>query len=113
MEVWVIDDEQPILSMITAAMQLDGHHVRTFLAASAAIEAAYAPSPVPDLLLLDWFLGGAAGAATVSRLRELLETTKLVVMSGDPHSKSEIPNGIGWLSKPFRLAELRQLTQKA
>ena len=107
-EVWIVDDDPAILSLVTVALERFGADVRKFSTVSAVIDA-LASGSSPDVCLADWTMADGP----ILRAVPLMPNTRVVVMSGNPAAETGLPEQVEWLSKPFRLAELSRLVETA
>lgn len=105
-----MDDEPAILNLISAALRHKGHDIRAFSSPEQALAEAEQSPNIPQVMFVDWVLGSFAGLELIETLQERMEQTGFVLMSGDPAGKRELPDGVQWLSKPFRLEELYRFT---
>jgi DNA-binding response OmpR family regulator len=104
----VVEDDPDIGPQLVHAMRVQGYEAH--LAADAAGAQLLAAEHLPDLVLLDLGLPDLDGVELCRRLRALLPSAVLVVLTA---RDSEIDVVIGldagaddYLTKPFRLAEL-------
>lgn len=109
MSIWVVDDDEAILVLLTRALERDGHSVRTFSSVVAALQAlgdGARPEALPEICLMDWTLrdGSAMDVANV-----MPKSVKLVIMSGDPDVKFQLKHGMEWIEKPFQLSHLSRV----
>lgn len=107
----MIDDEEAVLAMLGAAIEYCGHAAAAFrepAAAEAALTAGEAP---PDVVIVDWTLGGRPALPWIQTWRARLAEARWVVVSGDPAVRAALPEGVEWLGKPFHLADLAALLE--
>ncbi|MCL6561423.1 MAG: hypothetical protein K6U87_00275 [Firmicutes bacterium] len=110
MRIWVIDDEEGVLNMLGAALEFHGHEVRAF---RDPREVPFdGPEPAPDMVILDWTIGGQPALSWMEQWRLRLTGVRWVVISGDPSVRAKLPAGVGWLDKPFHLGELAELVNR-
>jgi two-component system nitrogen regulation response regulator NtrX len=78
--ILIVDDEEPILTSLSSILQDEGHEVTV---AKNGIEAlrVYTMDP-PDLMLLDIWMPEMDGMETLRRVRELVPTAQVMMMSG-------------------------------
>lgn len=105
MSVWIIDDDPAILNLLSIALSQAGLDSRAFPSVGAALRALDEGSAPPGICLADWSLNDGP----VLRVRSAMPDTQFVIMSGDPHAEEGLSNDIYWLSKPFRLADLKEI----
>ena len=115
MTVLVVDDHEPVLKMVKVLLEKNGH---VALAAASCDDALnlYAASSRPiDLVILDLDMPGVNGFQTLSRLRQIDEDVRAVLMSGGAVDPEEITRSgfLGFLPKPFSISRLLALTNAA
>ena len=78
--ILIVDDEESILTSLSSILQDEGHEVTV---AKNGIEAlrVYTMDP-PDLMLLDIWMPEMDGMETLRRVRELVPTAQVMMMSG-------------------------------
>jgi DNA-binding response OmpR family regulator len=104
----VVEDDPDIGPSLSHALQVQGYDVQ--LAADAATAERLAPEHDPDLVLLDLGLPDLDGVELCRRLRSLLPSAVLVVLTVRD-SEIDVVMGLDagaddYLTKPFRLTEL-------
>lgn len=105
--ILAVDDDADLRALLTAALQRDGHRV-TALAEGAAVTQAHCRWA--DCILLDVMMPGEDGFALCRRIRSLADCP--VIFLTARAAEEDIVQGLGlgaddYLTKPFRLAELR------
>jgi two-component system cell cycle sensor histidine kinase/response regulator CckA len=110
--ILVVDDEAVQLRTAERILRHLGYAVATAQSGERAIEMCItgsAPSPF-DLLIVDMVMpGGLDGLATVARVRQALESQKVLIASGyapDHLNDAARRRGLPWLAKPYTLASL-------
>ncbi|HEY6084856.1 MAG TPA: sigma-54 dependent transcriptional regulator [Nitrospira sp.] len=78
--VLVVDDEEAILSSLSSILQDEGYTVAVAKSGSEALKI-YTTDP-PDLMLLDIWMPEMDGLETLRRVRELVPTAQVMMMSG-------------------------------
>ena len=106
--VLVVEDDEPIRTILEDALHDEGYHVTT---ASDGLEALDHPRELhPDVILLDWRMRGMGGAAFLrARCQQRLrpETPVLILTAHRGLDPDAIRcNTAGVLSKPFELDDL-------
>jgi CheY-like chemotaxis protein len=116
-KVLVIDDEEPILEMVRAALSEHGYQVEIAQDGESALRQ-LGQTPC-DLILCDWKMPGLSGQQVYERLRASapLLSERLVFISGDVVNEKtqkflEEHRKI-CLSKPFSLVEFRAAVSRA
>lgn len=78
--ILVVDDEESILSSLSSILEDEGYQVAVGKSGADAIRA-YTTDP-PDLMLLDIWMPEMDGLETLRRVRELVPTAQVMMMSG-------------------------------
>ena len=105
--ILAVDDDRDLCTLLKTALERDGHTVET-RCAGADVTAALCRWA--DCILLDIMMPGEDGFATCRRIRTLTEAPILFLTARTDEPSVLTGLGIGaddYLSKPFRLAELR------
>lgn len=105
--ILAVDDDRDLCTLLKTALERDGHKVET-RCAGADVTAALCRWA--DCILLDIMMPGEDGFATCRRIRTLTEAPILFLTARTDEPSVLTGLGIGaddYLSKPFRLAELR------
>ena len=66
--ILVADDSETILLLLRTRLEMEGHEVETAADGQEVVDAVHAPTPPPDLLLLDAMMPRKSG---IDALREL------------------------------------------
>ena len=115
-KVLIVDDEPTALTTMEAILTGDGYQLEYATNGSMAIEKA--EQLLPDLILLDVMMPGMNGFEVCRRLRatpKLAEVPIIILTALDDRSSrlQGIEAGADdYLSKPFRLLEIRELIEK-
>jgi len=118
--ILIMDDEQPIRTLLTSVLEAGGYQVDAVRNGEEAIhryQAAHDQGQPFDLVILDLQIpNGMGGMETVDHLLKLNSSVKVVASSGSadaPSSMSEVGNGFcAFLSKPYRLEKLEALVAR-
>lgn len=112
-EVLLVDDEQPILSVLAQSLLARGYTVRTAATGEDAVLAL--TEGTPDLMLLDINLPDITGWEVLRRMAPLdRERVPVIVFSASPLSPRRVeefrPAGV--LLKPFPIDALLRLVEE-
>lgn len=113
--IYVVDDEEIVLSLISDALEEDGFNVMT---ANSAIDAFdYLKDQPADLLITDIRMPKMNGIELVKKTKELYPNISVIFMTGYANldsAKDAIKQGAtDYIMKPFELNEIRQAVYKA
>lgn len=105
--ILAVDDDRDLCALLQTALERDGHTV-TVLYSGAAVTEQHCTWA--DCILLDVMMPGEDGFATCRRLRTLADCPILFLTART--GEEDVLRGLGlggddYLTKPFRLAELR------
>ena len=105
--ILAVDDDADLRALLKAALERDGHQV-TALPGGAAVTAEHCRWA--DCILLDVMMPGEDGFATCRRVRSLADCPILFLTA--KNEEADVLTGLGlggddYLTKPFRVAELR------
>jgi len=78
--ILVVDDEEAIVSSLSSILQDEGYEVSVAKSGTEALKS-YMADP-PDLMLLDIWMPDMDGLETLRRIREIVPTAQVMVMSG-------------------------------
>ena len=78
--ILVVDDEESILTSLSSILQDEGYEVTVAMNGAEAVRV-YTMEP-PDLMLLDIWMPEMDGMETLRRVRELVPTAQVMMMSG-------------------------------
>jgi CheY-like chemotaxis protein len=115
--VLVVDDEATVRTLLALCLCSAGFPVWQAAGGREALDLYAARRKDIDLVLLDVRMPGLDGPRTFMALRQLDPEVRCCFMSGDPgaYSVEELltSGAVGYLSKPFRLAEVEALLRRA
>ena len=105
--ILVVDDDKDLCALLRTALERDGHQVSTRLSGREVDESACRGA---DCILLDVMMPGEDGFALCRRIRALADCPILFLTAKT--EEADVLTGLGlggddYLSKPFRIAELR------
>ncbi|HLP31460.1 MAG TPA: response regulator, partial [Geothrix sp.] len=112
--ILLADDESGIRELARAFLQEEGFVVQEAADGQEALEAFLADPQGWDLVILDLVMPRLGGAEALNRIQALRPDLPVLLMSGySTDGRSGLLDGPhrGFLSKPFRLQELRQAIQ--
>lgn len=109
--ILVVDDDHDLCALLKTALERDGHTVTVLHRGDAVTEQHCAWA---DCILLDVMMPGEDGFAACRRLRDLADCPILFLTART--EGTDVLRGLGlggddYLTKPFRLAELRARVQ--
>lgn len=111
--VLVVDDDQPILSLMRSLLREFGFEPLVASSGTQALQQARARTP--DVILLDRKMPGMSGVELIAELRkeETLRATPVVIVSGEPMTEAELRalGASAAVLKPFDVTELVSLVQ--
>lgn len=103
----VVDDDKDLCTLLKTALERDGHQVSVHRSGQEVDEAACRWA---DCILLDVMMPGEDGFALCRRIRSLADCPILFLTAKTEESDVLMGLGLGgddYLTKPFRVAELR------
>ncbi|MEO5740968.1 MAG: response regulator [Vicinamibacterales bacterium] len=112
--IFVIDDEEPVRSGLARLLRAIGMHSVTFESAESFLDAY---DPVQEgCLLVDIRMPGMSGIDLIEELRRRRIALPAIVMTGHADGPTvqrlRALNTVGFLEKPFRVAELKELLER-
>jgi CheY-like chemotaxis protein len=112
-KILVVDDSAAILDVVTLALEMADCEVSTGLTGACLQQMEH---NLPDLILLDVLLSGEDGGEICRRLKSDEQTRHIPVILISAHvglvETAEECGADGYLVKPFRLTELREMVNK-
>jgi two-component system, OmpR family, phosphate regulon response regulator PhoB len=108
--VLVVEDEQPLVTLLTYNLGAEGYDVQVSMRGDEAAESIR--HDPPDLVILDWMLPGLSGIELCRQLRQHKATKALpIIMLTARGEESERIRGLAtgaddYVVKPFSVAEL-------
>jgi two-component system alkaline phosphatase synthesis response regulator PhoP len=106
-KILVVDDEPPILNLVSAYLKPEGYEVYTASDGPSGLKAARAYKP--DILILDVMLPGMDGIEMLSRLRRESEVYVIMLTARTEETDKIVGLSIGaddYVTKPFSPREL-------
>ena len=115
--VLLVEDDPAVRKMVARSLGVLGYKLVEATDGEAAIKAMEEADGKVDLVLTDMVMPGMNGPDLVMRLRARWPALGVVMMSGysgDRYADSElIPSDVGFLEKPFAVADLRRTIRSA
>ena len=109
--VLVAEDNPGVRRVVTRMLKSMGHEVRAYASAQEAIDVVLRGEWIPGLLLSDVVMPTMSGVALARRLREVLPSVRVLLMTGYSaeflSSENSGEDFIHVLSKPFSNADLQ------
>ncbi|MDZ4289372.1 MAG: response regulator [Prosthecobacter sp.] len=111
----VVDDYPPILELLTAVCQAQGHEVRAFESSEAGME--MIRDWQPEVALLDRRLGGEDGLDLVQRVRTMSPQTRCVMVTACNDTQDIVQamkrGAHNYVTKPFENADIINAVNEA
>jgi signal transduction histidine kinase/CheY-like chemotaxis protein len=115
--VLLVEDETPVREVARRALTAAGYRVLEAADGAEALRRWESDPSAVDLVVTDMVLPGMTGRDLISELLRRRAGLRVIIMSGytgETYPALEIlPPGVGYLEKPFSLAELRQRVREA
>jgi response regulator RpfG family c-di-GMP phosphodiesterase len=112
--IFVVDDEPQIVALLARILEREGHAVRTFGSAQAALDALPAERPV--LIVTDLMMPGMSGAELVQRARQAVPGIAAIVTSGfasvDNVRDAMHAGANDFIGKPFSVTDIRDVVAR-
>lgn len=113
--ILVVDDDGPLLSLLTGFFEKRGHTV--FAAATGARALTRFEEDRPDLVLLDLELPDVSGIPVLQRLRQHDEDVVVIMLTGHGDIETAVEamrsGAENFLTKPFELEHLAAVVERA
>jgi CheY-like chemotaxis protein len=110
--ILVVDDDPPLLKLVTIYLSRLGYSVVSCRSAEEAWELVRAAPSGYALALVDLNMPGMRGEELAHRILESNEAIQVIVSSGYPEDLSRVPDlagkRVGFLQKPFTPHELAE-----
>ena len=106
-KILVVDDEAPVLDLVTAYLEREGYHVVTASDGVAGLRAARAHRP--DVILLDIMLPGLDGLEFLSEIRRESNVYVILLTARSEETDKIVGLSVGaddYVTKPFSPREL-------
>jgi CheY-like chemotaxis protein len=114
-KILIVDDEHFVRDLLVKILRKQGHDVRWAACAPEAL--ALLETELPDLVITDVVMPGMDGFELLRRIKGSHPTVKVVVLTGFARRQSIsdflLYGADGYLAKPFQVAELIQLVDRA
>lgn len=115
MRIAIVDDEEIVRSRLQRALAKEGFEVETFGTGELFLE--HVKAVAFDLILLDVVLPGANGIEVLRQVKSRYPKTEVILITGfasiDAAIEATKLGAFHYVSKPFKLDEIRHLVQKA
>ncbi len=114
--VLIVDDDEPVLSIIEQLLKQHGYHTLTALNGQEAVDLVKAYSDKIDLVLLDMSMPVMGGAEAYPIMKKARPDLKVIICSGyelDENMKGAIQDGAdAFIQKPFHFEKMISEIQK-
>jgi signal transduction histidine kinase/CheY-like chemotaxis protein len=108
--IMIVDDEPPVLDMLTRLLKKIGYQVLSASSGHAAVELVRQYGKAISLVILDMIMPEMSGSQTYDALREVRPDLKVLVSSGysmEEQARDMLGRGCrGFIQKPFDIAAL-------
>jgi PAS domain S-box-containing protein len=108
--VLVIDDEEPVREAVKDILELEGIQVLTAANGRTGLDLFQERRSEIDLILLDLSMPGLSGEETLTQLRQIDHSVRVILSSGynkqDVLPRLEAPELAGFMQKPYTANEL-------
>ncbi len=114
-QIVVVDDERSMREILQTLLEREGHAVTTAADVKSGLETAKAVQP--DLVFTDLKLPDGSGMEVLKGVREALPETQVIIMTAFATTENAVSamrlGAYDYQIKPFKMDEIRVLTQKA
>ena len=110
--ILVVDDEPPILRMVSIALTSRGYEVESASHPHIALELMRRSNPVFDVLVSDVIMPEMCGPELARHMVQMCPRSAVVLMSGCITPEA-LPKGAVFISKPFVISDLYRAVEKA
>jgi DNA-binding response OmpR family regulator len=112
-KILIIDDDHGITDALKTILEMEGFQVDI---ATDAKKLFNPHSYMPDLIILDFFLGGLNGMSVAQSIRDnkITHDIPIIMFSADPNNRKKIDPLVvnDFLDKPFEMSDLINLANK-
>lgn len=114
-KILIVDDEHFVRDLLVKILRKQGHDVRWSGSAGEALQ--LIETELPDLVITDVVMTGMDGFELLRRIKGSHPSVKVVVLTGFARRQSIsdflLYGADGYLAKPFQVAELIQVVERA
>jgi CheY-like chemotaxis protein len=107
-KIYVADDDEDILQIISLMLQTEGYRVETSRDASGIL--AFEKTDLPDLILLDIWMSGVDGGEVCRSIKQHADTRHIPVLFISANSNIEeitkAHEADGFIAKPFEMDDM-------
>ena len=110
--ILIVDDEEEICKMFTKWLSLDGHRVKSALTGRDAVDLIKKDSF--NVVFLDVVMPGVPSIEVLEEIKNISPETKVVMITGKLMDKDLLSDlmqkgAIGYLQKPFKIEDIKQI----
>jgi DNA-binding NtrC family response regulator len=109
--VLVVEDNTHLLEILTSVLENAGLRIIAVASAEDALEAI--DTNVPDVLVTDFGMTGMNGVELAMRVQAQRPSLPVVITSGHPVEKIDVPPTVRFLAKPFEMTDLILMVREA
>ena len=111
--ILIVDDDSAVSSVSAEMIRALGHMAVTAWGVESALSIWNETGRAFDLAIVDYNLGVDSGIALARRLQREKPGMPVVIASGMIREILDLPAGMGFIAKPFSLAELQAAIKSA